>query len=249
MALPTTRDEFVEYCLRKLGKPVIQINISPEQVIDAYDEAILYFQENHMDGAERMFYKITVDQNFIDNRYVFLPNNILSVSELITIPGISSKDITFDYTYQMGSEVLWNMMKGGGTGLFDYVLLKQSLREIQFNTVGETSYKYNRHTGKFQVDIGTSRIAVGMVILLACNVMIDPEEYPGVYRDSWLIDYTTALLKLRWGGNMSKFQGVNLPGGVSLNGVEIYNQAEEEKQRLEQEIIDKWNLPLSFMVG
>lgn len=249
MALPTTKLEFTEYCLRKLGKPVIQINCAPDQIRDAYDEAILYYQENHMDGAERMFYKLVVDEDFINTRATTLPGNILSVSEIVTIPGMGSKDITFDYTYQMGSEILWNMFKGGGTGLYDYVLLKQSLREIQFNTVGETSYKFNRHTGKLQVDIGAGRISVGMIILVACNVMIDPEEHPGVFRDSWLIDYTTALIKLRWASNVQKFDGVQLPGGVTLRGGELYQQAEEEKRRLEQEIEDKWNLPLGFIVG
>lgn len=249
MALPKTKTEFIELCLRKLGKPVIQINVSDDQLTDAYDESIRYFHENHMDGSERMFYKLVVDDDFIQKRSTILPDNILSVSDIITIPGMSSKDITFDYTYQMGAEVLWNMMKGGGTGLFDYVLLKQSLREIQFNTVGETSYKYNHHTNKLQVDIGPSRIREGMIILIDCKVMIDPEEYPGIYKDTWLIKYTTAMIKLRWGSNMSKFQNVQLPGGVSMNGSEIYNQALLEKQELEQEILDKWNLPLIFTVG
>lgn len=249
MALPTNKADFIEYCLRQLGKPVIQINMSPEQISDAYDEAILYFQENHMDGSERMFYKFTVDQDFINTRTKILPQSILSVKEIITIPSSATREILFDYQFQMTSEILWNMFKGGTAGLFDFALMRQQLREIQFNTIGETSYVYNRHTGKLQIDLSAGRFAEGNIVLAVVNNMIDPETNPGIFRDSWLISYTCALLKLRWASNMQKFQGVALPGGVTMNGSEIYQQALQERQRLEEEIIDKWNMPIGMLIG
>lgn len=249
MAFPTNRLDFIEFCLRKLGKPVIEINMSPEQIEDTYEEALLYFQENHMDASERIFYKYEVDQNFIDTKYINLPPSILSVSQILDIPGFGMTDIVFDYSYQIASDVLWNAFKEGSSGVYDYVALKQSLREIQFNIFGPTMFDFNKNSGRLRVDIGNYRLAIGNFLLMECYQKIDPEQDIGAFKDPWFINYTTACLKKRWASNMSKFQGVSLPGGVTLNGSELYMQAEQELQVLEQQLLDRYSSPLGFFVG
>lgn len=249
MALPTNKTEFIEYCLRQLGKPVIQINLSSEQISDAYDKAILAFNELHMDGSQQTFYPVEITADLIADRQVALPSSILSVTEIITIPSSFFKDIVFDASYHLTSEIIWNMMRGGGMGMFDLAQLRQTLRETQFQTVGEVSYNFSRHTHLLNVYVRKERLNLGDFMMLDVKNAIDPETYPGVFKNNWLIEYTTALLKKTWASNLQKFSGIQLPGGVTMNGDALYQQAEATIEKMERELEDKWNLPLGFAVG
>lgn len=249
MALPTTKNEFINYCLRQLGHPVIQINLSPEQIEDAYDEAVRYWNEHHMDGTEKSYVVIPIDNAFQSTRQTQLPDGVYSVSEMYGLPQGSSASPLFDVEYHLTSDALWAMMRGDGSGLLDYYLTKSWLAEMRFNLEGIPGFDYNYHTRTFRVNSDSWKLNPGSALLLEVMTFIDPEQHPSVFRDTWLINYTCALIKYRWGNTMKKFSGVQLPGGVTLNGQEIFMESTQEKERLELECENRYNLPLGLWIG
>lgn len=248
MALPTSKETFIDYCLRKLGSPVIQINLSTDQIDDAYEEAIRYFHENHMDGSERMIHPMVITEDLQNTKKVILDENIYSINEIMMVPAIGGGGQLFNYEYQMTSDLIWNTMKEGG-GFYDYALMKNQLAEIRFQVVGSTGYNFNYHTGRLSIDLASYKLIPGQYLILDVMKFVDPEEFPLIHKSTWLQKYATALIKMRWGAGLQKFQGVALPGGVQLNGSEIYSQAVTEKQALEEECDSRYNLPMQMFVG
>jgi hypothetical protein len=247
MAVPSTRKEFKEYCLRALGKPVIEINVDDDQVEDRIDQAIRYYWDYHFDGTEKMYFKYQVDQQFIETGEIELPENIIGVVKIFEIgdPATSAKDI-FNIRYQIALNDLYTLTN---VGLLTYYMTMSHLGVMEELLVGKTPIRYNRHRNIVHVDKSTEHFTLGEFLMFEVYKVVDPEIYSDVWADRWLQYYTTQLIKRQWGSNLTKFEGIQLPGGVTFNGLKIYDDADAEIKRLEEEMINNYSLPVSDMVG
>ena len=246
MAVPTSRAAFKEYCLRKLGKPVIEINVDDDQVDDRVDEALLYFADYHFDGTEKQYYKYQVTDQDKINKYITLPENIIGTVNLFPIgQGLNTNNL-FNIRYQIALNDLYTLTS---VSMVPYYMALTHIQFLEQMLVGQQPLRYNRHTNKCYIDSDWGIINTGDFIVLECYMVVDPETYTNVWGDRWLARYTTAIIKQQWGTNMKKFQGMQLPGGLTFNGQQIYNEATEERKELENEMIYSYSLPVTDMIG
>ena len=247
MAQPTTRKEFKEFCLRKLGKPVIEINVDPDQVDDRIDEALSYYWDYHFDGTERTFLKHEVTQDDIDNGYITVPENIIGTIRVFNLgSNITAGSGMFNVQYQF---VLNNIHDFVNYNAINFVMSMQHLQYMEEILVGEQPIRYNRHVNKLYIDTDWDRLNVGTYIVAECYNVVNPETYADVWKDRWLQNYATAKIKYQWGSNLTKFVGMSLPGNVQFNGEQILNDARDEIQRLEDDMITSYSLPVMDMIG
>lgn len=247
MAVPTTRNEFKEYCLRKLGKPVIEINVDDDQVDDRIDEAIKYYWDYHFDGTEKTYYKHLVTETTKANKYITLPENIIGAVRIFQIgdPSIRASDM-FNIRYQIALNDLYQLTT---VSLLPYYMAMQHLGTITELLVGQQPIRYNRHTNKMYIDMDWSKIDVGQYLLVEAYEVIDPDTYTDAWGDRWLQEYCSQKIKYQWGTNLTKFVGLQLPGGVQFNGEKIMDDAEKAIEKLEQEMISSYSLPVADMIG
>lgn len=246
MARPTDRRSFKEYCLRKLGKPVVEINVDDDQVEDRIDEALSYYWDYHFDGTEKVYLKHQVTAEDKENGYIIIPENINGAVNVFPIGGSSLGEGEFSAKYQF---MLNNLEDLGGTNMTHFHMAMTHATMIDQMLVGTQPIRYNRHTNKLYIDARWKDIREGSYIIVEAYEVIDPEIYSDVWKDRWLLDYATALIKMQWGVNITKFSGMTLPGNVQFNGEFIYNEAKEEIQKLEQDMIFSYSLPVNdFLV-
>jgi len=247
MSIPSTRKEFKEYCLRALGKPVIEINVDDDQVEDRIDQALRYWYDYHFDGTEKIYYKHQVDQDTIDTKQIELPENIIGAVSLFPIgdPATSSGDI-FNIRYQIALNDLYTLTS---VGLVPYYMAMEHLATVQEILVGKVPIRYNRHRNILHMDMDRRKLRLGEFLIIEAYEVVDPDTYSDVWGDRWLQYYTTQLIKRQWGNNLSKFEGLQLPGGVTFNGQKIYDDANEEIRRLEEEMVNNYSLPVTDMIG
>ena len=247
MAVPTSRATFKEYCLRKLGKPVIEINVDDDQVDDRIDECIRYYWDYHFDGTEKTYYKQAVTDQIKSDKYITLPENIIGAIRVFQIgdPSIRASDM-FNIRYQIALNDLYQLTT---VSLLPYYMAMQHLGTITELLVGQQPIRYNRHTNKLHVDMDWTKIDVGQFLLVEAYEVIDPDEYTNAWGDRWLQEYTTQKIKYQWGSNLTKFSGMVLPGGVQFNGEKILDDAEKAIEKLEQEMISSYSLPVADMIG
>ena len=273
MAVPTSKDTLKEHCLRSLGKPVIDVNVDPDQCDDRIDDALQYFAEYHMDGVERMYlkYKMTSDQitrgqtntttnvtDSIDNSggayawleqkvWIPLPAPVISVLRIFPITDNATVPM-FDLKYQMRLNDLWDFTS---TSMVNYQMLQEQLDLIDHLLTGEVPIRFNQHQNRLYLDMDWENDVTGGsdYIIVECFRKVDPETYTDIYNDMYLKRYATTLLKRQWGANLSKFNGVAMLGGVTMNGETIYSQAVEEQQRLEEQMMLHFELPPMHMIG
>ena len=252
MAIPTTRTELIDYCLRALGAPVIEINVDDEQLEDRVDEALQFYQEYHADAVTRTFLKHQVTQENIDTKTVELPDAVISVIRLLNITNTVSNNFMFDVKYQMHMNDLYSLGRGkGDSNLLNYTMNKEYLGLME-HVLGRNSQQVNyaRHQNTLQIlNDWETLIAPGEYLILECYQVIDPEAYGEVYNDMALKKYLTALIKKQWGINLIKFGGMQLPGGVTLNGTEIYERAVNEITALEESWDSRYQTPVDFYIG
>ncbi len=240
----TTRSKFKEYCLRRLGFPVIEINVDDDQVEDRIDDALQYWQDYHFDGLQKIYFIKRIDQTDINNRYLNLAEARDSANNLSEITGVtrifpmydSQATITmFDLRYQLRLNELYDFTSAS---YINYTMTMQHLRMLEQLFTGEVPIRYQRHMQKLFIDWawGSSQVPVGQVVIIECYGVINPDAYGRVWNDRWLKEYATALIKRSWGNNLKKFAGVQLPGGVILNGDKIYNEAVDEIKLLEADM-------------
>ena len=246
MAQPTTRAEFKEWCLRKLGKPVIEINVDDDQVEDRIDESLSYYWDYHFDGTERTFLKHIVTADDKTNKYIAVPENIIGVINLFDIGDSLSVNNIFNIRYQFALNDIYDM---SNYSLTHYMMAMQHIQFIEELLVGKQPIRYNRHVNRLYIDMDWNRIDVGNYIVAECYQIVDPATYSDVYKDRWLQNYCSAKIKYQWGTNLTKFIGMQLPGGVQFNGEQILNDALAEIQRLEEDMINSYSLPVTDMVG
>lgn len=247
MAVPTTRAEFKERCLRNLGKPVIEINVDDDQLEDRIDEALAYYQDYHFDGSHKTFLKHAVTQTDIDNGYISISDEgIIGVVNLFDIGDATSTNNLFNIRYQIALNDLYDLSR---YDLVPFYMNFQNIRFIEEILVGKQPLRFNRHMDRLYVDMDWEKFNVGDFLVAHVYAKVDPGTYPDVWSDRWLIRYTTSLFKESWGSNLSKFTGMQLPGGVQFNGADILSQALQEKGQLEQEMISAYSLPVHDMTG
>lgn len=247
MAVPTTRDEFKEYCLRKLGKPVIEINVDDDQVEDRIDEALRYYWDYHFDGTDKIYYKHQVTLQNQTDKYITVPENIIGAVRVFPIadPLVRSDDL-FNIRYQIALNDLYTLTS---VSMVPYYMVMEHLALISEMLVGQQPIRFNRHKNRVYIDMDWGNINVGEFLLIEAYEVVDPDTWSQIWSDRWLQNYTTAKIKYQWGSNLTKFTGMNLPGGVQFNGEKILNDAQDELQKMEQEMISSYSLPVSDMIG
>jgi hypothetical protein len=243
----STRQGLIEYCLRELGEPVIEINIDDQQIEDRVDEAIEYWRQHHYDGVEKVYMKHLVTEQDVQNKYIPIPDLIYGVTHVFPVAtGTSTSKSIFDLQYQLRLNDLYDLTS---TSIIYYTQVMSHLALISQTLNGMTLYRFNRLTNKLYIDENWGdNIAVGTYLLVECYRVLDPADAPRMYNESWLKHYTTALLKKQWATNIKKFQGLQLPGGVQVDGDKLYSEAKEEIEKLETDLRDK-SAPLEFFMG
>jgi hypothetical protein len=246
MGIPASREQLKDWCLRQLGFPVIEINVDDDQVDDRIDEALQYFQQFNYDGVERWYLKHQLTQENLDNGYIPITENIIGVTRIFPVSSSNASVNMFDLRYQLRLHELYDFTS---TSYVSYTLTMQHIRTLDMLFSGEQPIRFNRHTDKLYVDWNAQQMNVGEWIIIESYLVIDPESYTKVYNDMMLKRLATAYIKRQWGNNMKKFGGMQLPGGITMNGQQIFDEANQEIADLEEKIRDTYEEPPQFMIG
>ena len=235
MAQPTTREEFKDYILRKLGQPVIQVNVSEEQVEDRVDEAISFWRDYHYNGSQLVYLKHKITQDDKDNGYITLPTGLLGIQGIFPFnSNVATGQGMFNTTYQFVLNNLDDLMT---YNVQNYYMTMQHIEFMQEILVGQAPIRYNKHVNRLYIDVDKDTMVVGNYIAVAAYDVVNEGEYLDVWGDRWLQNYAAVLVKENWGSNLTKFTNMQLVGGVSFNGEQILAEAREERQRMEEEAI------------
>ena len=257
MAQPQSRQELKEYCLRKLGAPVIEINVDDSQLEDRIDDALSLYAEYHFDGVERRYYKYQVTQEDIDRAsgdpnggYISTNGIDSSIISVIRLFQFSESSVNmFDVRYQMSLNDFYGIRTGLGS-INNYDITKRHLSLLQQMLDPEKMIRFTRVTNKLYVDMNWEEdVTAGDYLVFECYSVIDPETYTEIYKDKFILKYTTELFRYQWGANLSKYDGIQLPGGVQFNGRQIMDDARTQLDKLEEEMSLRYELPPDFMVG
>ena len=271
MAVPNTKSTFKEYCLRSLGKPVIEINVDEDQVDDRIDEALQYFAQYHYDGIERVYLKHAITQAEIDRAatnssetatdkvdnsitaawtegkgFIPVPDSVMSVVKIFDFTDKNTTNM-FDVRYQLRLNDLYDF---SSESIIHYEMTRQHLDYLDHILVGEKPIRFNQHQNRLYIDMDWSQdVNVDDFIIIECYRKLDPTTYTDVFNDIYLKRYTTALIKRQWGANLSKFEGVQMLGGVTLNGAKLFEEAQADIEKLEEQIQLAYELPPNYMIG
>ena len=247
MATVTTREQLKDYCLRRLGAPVIEINVEENQIEDRIDDAFQFYREYHYDAVEMVYLKHQFTAEDINNQYISVPDTVVGVNRILPFSNKSDGTNIFSIRYQILINDLYSLMS---TNIIYYYQVKSELELINQILVGIKPIRFNRHMNRLYIDMDWGADAtVGDFIIVECYRILDPETYRDVYNDMFLKRYCTALIKRQWGENLKKFNGVQLPGGVTINADQIYQDALTEITQIESEMQSRFELPVDFFTG
>jgi len=243
----TSRQQFKEYILRRLGSPVIDINVDDEQIEDRIDDALLKYRDYHFDGMEHVYYPHQLTQTDISNRYISLPNDFVGVTRVFDINDSYGAMNLFNIRYQLHLNELFNI---SSVSIAPYVVAMRHIEFLEEVFVGKKPIRFNRNMNKLQIDMSwDDDTQVGQFVMIEGYREVNPEEYPDVWEEPWLKQYATQLVKRQWGEHLKLYEGMNLPGGITFNGQKIWDEAQEEIQRLEDTVINDYSLPVTDMIG
>jgi hypothetical protein len=280
MAKPSTRQGLIDYCLRRLGYPVLEINVDDDQLDDLVDDAIQYFNERHFDGVERMYLKYKISQDDVNrgtakntsgvgivtttatsvdtgagtfsssfyetSNFIQVPDSVIGIEKIFKFDTSSISGGMFSIKYQLFLNDLYYF---NSVELLQYAMTKSYLEDIDHLLTTDKQVRFNKRQDRLYLDIDWGSQTVGDFIVIDCYRALDPASFTQIYNDSFLKQYLTSLIKRQWGQNLLKFRGVKLPGGVELNGREIYDDAEKELQALKQRMAAEYELPPYDFVG
>lgn len=245
MAGPTSRQTFRDYCLRRLGYPVVNVEVTNEQLDERIDDALQKYRDYHFDGTEHIFYKIQVTQNDIDNRYFTVPDDITGITRIFRIGSSPNISNLFNIRYQIHLNDLFDYTAATYS---PYVMAMRHIETLEEIFIGEVPIRFNRHNNILRIDMNWERdVTPGSWVIVDCYKVMDPEEYPEVWNDPWLKKYAVALCKEQWGMNLKKFAAMQLPGGTQFNGQQIYDEARAELDKLEADLTNSYSLPVMDM--
>ena len=268
MATPASRENLKQYALRALGKPVIEINVDDDQLEDRIDEALQYYAQYHYDGIRRTYLKYqytqadkdrilgnsseTATKNSVSttwsegNNFLIVPETVVSVINIFPFSDKGNLNL-FDVRYQLRLNDLYDF---SSTSIINYDLVLRHLDFLDHILVGEKPLRFNQHDNRLYIDMDWSEdLQVGEYLVIEAYRKLDPTVYTDVFNDIYLKRYVTALFKKQWGANLSKFNGVTMIGGVTLNGQQIYSEALTDIEKLEQEIRASYELNPAMMIG
>lgn len=271
MSKPSTRQELIDYCLRRLGYPVLEINVDDDQIDDLVDDAIQHFQDYHFDGIQRVYLKhkitaaeketlktgittttatSTVGVTSVDwtegQNFLQLPDHVLGVEKVFKMDNSTISSGLFNIKYQL---FLNDLYYYGALDLLNYTMTKTYLEDLSRIITPDVQLRFNKKQSRLYLDIDFGSMSDDTFIVLDCYRLVDPADASKVYNDWWLKKYTTSLIKKQWGQNLIKFQGVMLPGGVSLNGRQIYDDAIREIEELDRELRETYETPPLDLIG
>jgi hypothetical protein len=280
MAKPASRQELIDYCLRRLGAPVLEINIDDDQIDDLVDDALQYFHERHFDGIERMYLKYKITQSDVDrgsakgtngvgivtttgtsnitgygstafnfyetSNYIQVPDSVIGIERVFKFDTSSISGGMFSIKYQLFLNDLYYF---NSVELLQYSMVKRYLEDIDFLLTTDKQIRFNKRQNRLYLDLEWGAQTAGNFMIIDCYRILDPNDYTKVYNDSFLKRYLTALMKRQWGQNLIKFRGVKLPGGIELNGREIYEDAEKEIANIQQRMSMDYELPPYDFIG
>lgn len=243
----TTRQGLIDYCMRALGEPVIEINVDETQVEDRVDEALEHWRMYHYDGIEKVYLKHQVTQDDVDAKSIPIPDYVYGITRVFPVAaGTGTSKSIFDLQYQLRLNDLYDLTS---VSVIYYKQVMGHLALLDHTLNGSQLYRFNRHTGRLYIDESWGdNIPVDTYVLVEAYRALDPATYPAVYGDPWLKHYTTALIKKQWAVNIKKFSGLQLPGGVTMDGDKLYAEAMEEIKELDDILVSK-SAPLEFFLG
>lgn len=244
--VPIDRNSFKELILQNLGKGVLRIEVSDDQVENWIDFALAKFKDYHFDGSQDVYYKYQITPTDVTNRWIPVPPETIGVVEIFDISSTLMGVGMWNVQYQF---VLSNMPNWGQLDLTNYWMTMSHLQFLQQVLVGKQPIRYNRYVNQLFVDMDWSRINAGDYFVVKIYEAISPDTYPKIWADQWLQNYTTQLVKKQWGNNTKKYGKMQLSDGNSFNGQEIYNEAVEALADLDRELIHTYSLPVSDMIG
>jgi len=248
MAQLSNRETLKQYCLRKLGAPVIDINVSEEQIQDRIDDAIEFFIEYGFNLIEKKYLSIKITQLDITNNYITVPQELLSVTRILPLrnPSLTSTSYLFDVEYQLQAN---DVLRTAGTGdVSQFYISKQHIATVQDIFTARPQHEFRRYTDKLYFKFDASvRLFVDDFIVLECHTPID--QTSRFWNDRNLRNYATALIGRQWGINLSKFQEVQLPGGMKLNGDRIVELHQREIDKMELDPVYQYSEPVESIIA
>ena len=270
MSKPSTRQGLIDYCLRRLGYPVLEINVDDDQIDDLVDDSLQYFQERHFDGIEKVYLKhkitkeeketiktgittTTVSGTQLGNigfdegqNYLQLPDTVIGVDKVFKFDSSTISNGMFNLKYQIFLNDLYYM---GAVDLLNYAMTKQYLEDLSRIISPDIQLRFNKKRHRLYLDIDWAQQPDDKIYIFDCWRILDPANATDIYNDFWLKKYLTATIKKQWGQNLIKFNGVLLPGGVALNGREIYEDAVQELEEIEKSLREEYELPPMDLIG
>jgi len=278
MAQPSSRQELIDYCKRQLGAPVLEINVADEQIDDIVDDAIQFFHERHFDGVINTYLKYQVTEDDVNrgrapsgnvasagiattaattnivgtattftykenSNFLQVPPSVIGINKIFRFDGTNTTtNNMFSVKYQL---FLNDIYYWGSTELLTYAMVKTYLEDIDFLLNTEKQIRFNQRQDRLYLDIDWG----SDWFIIDCYRTLDPNDYSRVWNDSFLKRYLTSLIKKQWGQNLIKFQGVKLPGGVELNGRQLYDDAQKELDVIMEKMSSTYELPPLDMIG
>ena len=279
MAQPSSRDGLIDYAKRQLGFAVLEINVADEQFSDLLDDAVQVFHERHYDGMVRMYLKYKVTQDDIDRgqarggnstlgittttttstvglsttfdleenqNYIQIPPSVIGINQIFKTRSDTVYDGLFNIRYQL---FLNDLYAFGSIDLLQYSMVQTKLEDITFLLNPNMRYRFNIRQDRLYIDADWAQINVGDYFVIDCFRILDPDDFTRVYNDPFLKRYFTALCKKQWGQNLIKFQGVQLPGGIQLNGRQIYDDGVRELDEIRSKMSSDYEMPPLDMIG
>jgi len=271
MSQPSSRQGLIDYCLRKLGYPVLEVNVDDDQIDDLVDDAIQYFNDRHYDGAARVYlkHKLLPDEKTIvrtgitsstansavgiatvtyqeATNFIQLPDTIIGVNNVFKSDANTISSGMFNIKYQI---FLNDLYYYGALDLLNYAMVKTHLEDISRIITPDVQLRFNKKQHRLYLDIDWAMVNENSYIIVDCIRIVDPSDFSAVYNDWWLKRYLTAIIKKQWGQNLIKFNGVQLPGGITMNGERLLNDAIREIEELETELKTTYELPPMDMIG
>ena len=279
MAQPSSRDGLIDYAKRQLGFPVLEINVADEQFSDLLDDAVQVYQERHYDGIMRMYLKYKITQDDVDRgrakggntslgistttttstvglsttfdleenqNYIQMPPSVVGVNQIFKIRSDTVYDGLFNIRYQL---FLNDLYAFGSIDLLQYSMVQTKLEDITFLLNPDMRYRFNIRQDRLYIDGDFNVINAGDYFVIDCFRILDPDDFTRVYNDPFLKRYFTALCKKQWGQNLIKFQGVQLPGGIQLNGRQIYDDGVKELDEIRAKMATDYEMPPLDMIG
>ena len=279
MAQPSSREGLIDYAKRQLGFPVLEINVADEQFSDLLDDAVQIYQERHYDGIVRMYLKYKITQDDIDrgrarggdttlgittttatstvglsttfdleenSNYIQMPPSVIGVNQIFKIRSDTVYDGLFNIRYQL---FLNDLYAFGSVDLLQYSMVQTYLEDISFLLNPDMRYRFNIRQDRLYIDTDFDVLNVNDFFVIDCFRILDPDDFTRVYNDPFLKRYFTALCKKQWGQNLIKFQGVQLPGGIQLNGRQIYDDGVRELDEIRSKMASDYEMPPLDMIG